>query len=399
MPFFSFNNSTNDIVSLECESCESCEIREHTETRYCQIIPDKFKIANTYDFNRLFSQFRIGVGTKYTFYYSECFMKERVEEKKPDFEGLPHIMTLIFKREDVNLKVCGKNVTGKTFFLTLDCSYEVLPKSHNGYSIYTFPVYGIYKGLNVKPCKSGITVHSQILKYLETGFEKNVYEVVRLLYNVKMNRLAFRLKKLHRVFVAPIEYDEFDEESDEEESMTVAIISYTDENGIQVERKIDSKTYIPFLNDMTIKTLSEQEILVERLKNRVANHQKVLEEEYKNTVSDSRPISFQLPDQPFIIVLDGIYHGTSTIENLVEKDTEIYKFLTASGRQVSFVPNTLLYSIPKTYIFSIDEDGKFVNYTTSRIFDPLSVDYIQRDYDDDEKYKYNMIKGVLVVNY
>lgn len=400
------------------ESNDSEEVRTETYKHIAYRNIAVFKPNS--DIQKLFSKVQFGLGTEYTIDGNHRFMKECFEEKKPDLNGLPHIMTLIVTRDPKTLKVSGKNVsqhfkqritkgyisrssepdmTETGVFVPLECSYEFLP-SFTRFTI--FPVYGFYQGLKVERFSNdGKIFHNHVLKILgdleddsksdSDEESETAIEWIGYFNCSQLNHLTFHLQR---------------DEGDRDpclwcmggKSLTlepISLVEYTDRDQNQVNCKMVGDIDIPFARNLKIKIFSQREIIIEKMKECIIDDKRTTEKEWLTAIELDRSQELaqviELPDQPFMVPLEGIYKTYTGIEDLVKTDRDMYNFLMSKNRHISVVPSTAVAFPFKydnfTYTF---ENGKFKRGFARKSYDLFSV-YI---YQDD----FARMKGFFVVN-
>ncbi len=403
-----------------------------TNLRKSTTIRDKFVYKDEWKLRKFFKDLKIGLGTKHIYENGE-FMREHYDSKKPDLDGLPHIMTLIITTDAKSLRVCGKEISFSgekhgwdpvtAVIFTLNCPHEVLPYEATLNKItgrltprisIVFPVYGIWRGSNAKPRRTaGVSCHDEILRALEDETDaRRIEGWVKDLGIDKLNRLATLLKNIEEQSSDDESDEETDNESDDETksisssnaSVNVSVITYTDESGNEITCPVSKELVIPFAKNLTFKTFSEREIVIEKMKSLVRKDKKYLENEFKKFMNlEAPPVDAKtvIPSHPFTVSLRGRYLNGATVEDLVGVDAEVYKFLVSKNRQVSFVPNTMMYDCQLVYNYQRGTSFEgFYEGEGCNKYDILSVSSAGVEFDDSSEYDlhYSRIKGVLTVN-
>jgi hypothetical protein len=373
------------------------ELVHRRDLRDSFTIKDKFRIKDIpHVFKHYFSEIKIGVGSKHT-YYENGFMKEHLDSRLPDLDGLPHIMTLIVTDNLSKLKINGNfikcpstnldyTVDGKfCIFFTLDCPHEVIPLEfaevrHS----FTFPVYGKYTPMHtILPNPTlKVSESSEPTESKEPTELNNIYDVVLeqlddfcndiendyaklqgyidSLNDSTASSLIVRLRE-HNGDYVPRErggqrdhsrFIDYDLEDDIEPKTKV---TYTDSAGIKQEELISYSLSIPSATDVVISVLSFEDRILEKLKEIVQGLEKEYVESYKALIDekvspiDEKLVS-QVPIQPFIMVLNGKYFFDATEENLIPCDKELCRFLRETcKRTVIFKPSMNLTHLERLY--------------------------------------------------
>ncbi len=415
------------------ESNDSEEVRTETYKHIAYRNIAVFKPNS--DIQKLFSKVHFGLGTEYMIDGNHRFMKECFEEKKPDLNGLPHIMTLIVTRDPKTLKVNGKNVsqhfkqritkgygsrssepdmTDTAVFVPLECSYEFLP-SFTRFTI--FPVYGVYQGLKAERCRGdGQIFHNHVLKILEDldddsksdsddesdsddsdSDRSNITNLTGYFDCSQLYHLDVHLQKDEGerypypcLWCMGGKYLTFE---------PISLVEYTDRDQNQVKCKMTRDIDIPFARNLKIKIFSQREIIIEKMKECIIDHKRNTEKEWLTAIKLDRSQELaqvsELPDQPFMVPLEGIYKTYTSIEDLVKTDREMYNFLMSKNRHISVVPSTVV-AFPFKYdnfVYTF-ENGEFKRGFARKSYDLFSI-YIDRD---DSYRDLCRMKGFFVVN-
>lgn len=381
-----------------------------TDLRRSITIKDSFKVTLPSKFRQLFSKVIVGVGSKHI-YAKGDFMKEHLDTKREDLNGLPHIMTLIVTNDVSPMRVCGKRLYtdedghSSIFVLfTLNCPHEILPVSMERHS-FAFPVYGIYKGLTQALNTRGTSVYQAALNHLEdvNPFDDNLAESQGWVDMTEIGEAISMFKQIRLAngeWLSGCERDNTLSEDDGSVS-----IKYTDEHGERQELTITTETSIAHATNITITPIKIQRRLFDHIlaliRQEETAHTDAKDAMVDVTAPSIRPDT-RIPDCPFTVTLRGHYDPDDGVEDLIQADRAVYDFLTESKRPFVFVPRATRTTEWPTYI-AVKDTLVTINrdyWSDEPEVKPSVVTDAYVEHNDEGQYdpRYTALYGLFVVN-
>lgn len=400
-----------DVWKLEGETESEVGMEEknevRTDLRRSKSTRDKFEITRPHrDICRYFEKIHIGIGSMHV-YERNDFMKEHIDRRLCDHDGLPHVMTLVVSDDMTPLRINGEIVCSSAVLFSLDCKHEVLP-SYNKRRSFTFPVYGIYNPFYEYKQRraTGINLYDEILRHIDE--ENPESDELRPLIGV-IDVLGIREKKLlQALHLFNSGYGIYDDEDPKIplENTVETYINYTI-NGIAQKDRVTAKLVIPNATNITFEEKSmhpgyhvfdvlRRAVLREKEYTEAA-YAKICRQEIKELPDD---VMRTLPKYPVMIALIGRYFSDSTIDSLVPEDRAIYN-LVSKTRKVSL---SIAYEPSYKENFFVEfSDGEFVQTSNTmwhRRRDHLDISDISVEFDDSHKYdaSFTWCRGVLIVD-
>lgn len=373
-------------------------------------------------------RFIIGKGSKH-FYLPGQFVKEHLDTRLDDLEGLPHVMTLIVTNHLEQLRVCGQQVSRErraAVVFSLDCPHEVLPSDTLRES-FVFPVYGRFVGYRPIRTEPNLecefddgdidaidrstfrSVHDEILEKLD-DFDpvSSSYEEVRGWLKFLNNPKAQPLLRLLKVLSGRDEW--FDSETpvqfpDDFRLVTTVCVEHLDEHGQLQKTVLESgrkEIQVTAPQTITVTTSSPQDSIMAQLRAIVVEERDKLMAAYESRLKRSLvsvepiPDSVSIPKFPFVVALEGRYFRDSSTAQLIPFDRAVLNFLRAMRQADVFMGVTKPPNEMITYRWN---RGSFIRTSASNKFDSLHISSAHVEFDDEHSYdpKYSAIRAYIVV--
>lgn len=350
-------------VSIEGKMIVNEQVRKSTSIR------DKFVISKFDEWKKLFDVYKIGVGSKHVYNVGD-FMCSHYDSRRPDLDGLPHIMTLVVfynygEYEGGQLIVNDKPIVFQNkrenerdkymVLFGLGCKHEVLDVTKGKRITFTFPVYGKYNYINktIESLKidKPINIYDFILNLIEDAQKNGLAEksadfhgFIRALKDTTANDYAIRLRKIYEGWV-PLEFSNSDHDENDDREV---VIEYDLDDAHYCD-VLDKHYHVPDgAYNVIIHRNNQSFAILQKLRTHVLELKKEAEE--LDASRKEEKVEYYLEDleflsefltgtNPIYILLGNRYLVGSTVDNLTANDRELYDYLcTNKERTVTFLP-------------------------------------------------------------
>lgn len=384
------------------------ETKMRPDLRCSKTIRNKFQIRYvSSDITCYFEKIHIGIGNMHV-YEPGDFMKEHVDQRSADCEGLPHVMTLVISDDMSPLRINGNVVNSEAVLFSLDCRHEVLPVKQTRRS-FVFPVYGIYNPFYHRKhdrinCKN---IYDAVLKEMDmTDPESD--DLRMLIGAIRIIGIDEELLEALHIFNGGCDlYDEYNNPRNPTtrlDSTTEFYVNYTVDDVTHREKmtpelKIPAATNITFEKEIThpgYDVFEQYRVDVINAKaNEELRYAKIYKQECKELPEDAMRT---LPNYPVIIVLSGRYFSDSTIESLTPKDKAVYD-LVSKTKKVHFSIATDLCDYDRKILQFNNGQFTFANLIENDKLSHLSICGFTVEFNDENAYvaKFQSCYGVLFV--
>lgn len=313
-----------------------------TDLRISWSLRDKFRIWLPDVLRNLFARVHVGLGSMHI-YEPGGFMKEHLDAKRPDENGLPHIMTLVLSRQPGNLRVCGAKPNypgtfGDAFYLvlfSLNCPHEVTQTRDTRVSL-AFPVYGEYVGLRLRPVVPE-NLFSVVLERLEradlaSADLRELQGWVKALDDDTATQLMFRIREAVDDYIADEEY----RYARSDPPCAEIELTYVDADGRTCVVHGNPVAVPEGARNATARVSRGQQSLMRQLVQHVRDLRDLNAATVERDVETPPPIpaDTSLPPLPFVVRLRGRY---ASVDMLMGVDLRVREFLVARGLDVQFV--------------------------------------------------------------